>query len=455
MTGLPAVAALRKARAWQPWINCFVTIDDTAGDRAEQLAAVDQSDADSAAPVQLRGIPVAYKDAFVVSGRIPGAGSRVKLAQPTARADVERILSRSGTVTIGTLHLDEFSYAATGRSEVLGDCRNPWNLEHATGGSSSGAAAAVAARIVPLAIGTDTGGSVRLPAAWCGVLGFKPTFGTVSTAGIVPLSPSQDTVGLLSTDVELLRQAYHALLGNTLSRVRPRRADTPHPPAGLRIGRPTDVHLQVADEDALAGLHIAEKALGDLGAALVETELAYMPACDTAAAVVTASEAAALHGRLLHDHAGAYQLGTRTRLRVGQLLSAGTYVDALRYRSVAIRRAMAETFTDVDVVLTPVAPSAAPKLTDLPPPSSPGLSRNTKDLLFYTRTFNYLGFPSISVPVGFTEQGLPLAVQLTAAPHADDVLLNVAQALQDLFNWSSRQPQLPSPANNRGRRPFV
>jgi aspartyl-tRNA(Asn)/glutamyl-tRNA(Gln) amidotransferase subunit A len=432
--------ALQLAHAWQPLLNCFVSIDDT--DALTRAAQVDAG-APATADPRLVGLPVAYKDVFVRPGRQPGAGSAVTLPAATQPAAVDIALREAGTVVIGSLHLDEFSYAVTGRNEILGDCRNPWNVSRAPGGSSSGAAAAVAARIVPLAVGTDTGGSVRIPAAWCGVLGFKPTYSAISTAGMVPLAPSHDTVGLLALDVDVLAAGYRALTARAARPDRSAPADPARPLAGLTVGRLTDIG-QVVDAEVSGAMDVATDVFVQLGAVVDEASMPDLDHCNAAAAVITASEAAALHAATLEEQPARYQAGTRTRLLVGQLLPAVDYVDALRFRARAMRRVVDGPFSRLDVLITPVTPTVAPELATLPPPSSPQIAADTGSLLQFTRPFNFLGFPSLSVPVGFTAGGLPVAVQLTAAPWHDELLLDVARALQDAIRWADRRPVLPA-----------
>jgi aspartyl-tRNA(Asn)/glutamyl-tRNA(Gln) amidotransferase subunit A len=429
--------ALRAARAWQPALNCFVSLDE---DRALARAAhVDSSSAGGS--TTLGGLPIAFKDVFVREGSRPRAGSAAPIDLGDASAAVARSLHAAGTVDIGSLHLDELAYAATGRSETLGDCRNPWDLRRASGGSSSGPAAAVAARIVPLAIGTDTGGSVRVPAAWCGVLGFKPTYSAIPMTGVVPLSPSHDTVGLLATEVAVLRAAYRSLApGGPSSPAR--RPGAAGPLAGLAVGV-LRVDQDSVDDDVLSAVNGATAVLEGLGAAVHGEAMDDFDECNAAAAVITASEAAALYEPAVLEQPDRYQAGTRTRLRVGGLLSATDYVDAMRLRGRAIRRALEGLFARSAVLVTPVVPTMPPLLTDLASTSSTTLGSETASLIRFTRPFNFLGFPSLSVPTGFSPDGMPTAVQLIAAPWHDELLLEVAAVLERAVAWSDRRPVLP------------
>jgi aspartyl-tRNA(Asn)/glutamyl-tRNA(Gln) amidotransferase subunit A len=425
--------ALELAHEWQPSLNCFVTIDDeSALKRARQVEAGGTSG-------PLAGLPFAYKDVFVRRLREqPRAGTDEDfLGCDGPPADVDDILHDAGAIDIGALHLDELAYGATGRNEVLGDCHNPWDLRRASGGSSSGAAAVVAARVLPLAIGTDTGGSVRVPAAWCGVLGLKPTYSAISTRGVVPLAPSHDTVALVALQAGLLGAAYRTLCG----RPRAVKIDV----TNLTVGHLSGAPLGGVDESVAEGMAIGARALAALGAQVRDLRWPDLDDCNVAAAVVTATEAAAIHGPLWRDQAQHCQGGTRTRLRAGSLLAGVDYVDALRFRGDAIADALAGPFSEVDVVMTPVAPTVAPELATVPSPNTPALATGTGALLAFTRPFNFLGFPCLSIPVGLSPEGLPLAVQLIARPWQEETLLAAADAMQGLIGWD-RWP-LPTPAH--------
>jgi aspartyl-tRNA(Asn)/glutamyl-tRNA(Gln) amidotransferase subunit A len=444
VTAVAATAeALRSARAWQPALNCFVSIEEDGA-----LARAEQVDASPAHTSPLAGVPIAFKDVFVRESGRPRAGSSATVDLGDEPAVVAQVLQAAGTVDIGSLHLDELAYAATGRSQTLGDCRNPWDLRRATGGSSSGPAAAVAARIVPVAIGTDTGGSVRVPAAWCGVLGFKPTYSAISMKGVVPLCPSHDTVGLLATDVAVLRAAYRSLTTAPVppippSPLSPRQATPARPLEGMPMGLLLSGHETGVEDDVLSAVITATGVFEELGAAVHEESMADFDECNAAAAVITASEAGALYEAALHDQPQRYQAGTRTRLRVGGLLSATDYVDATRLRGRAIRRALEGLFSRRAVLIAPVAPTMPPLLEDVASASSTALGNETSSLIRFTRPFNFLGFPSLSVPTGFSPAGLPTAVQLIAAPWRDELLLEVASVLERVIGWSDRHPVLP------------
>jgi aspartyl-tRNA(Asn)/glutamyl-tRNA(Gln) amidotransferase subunit A len=431
---------LTQAHDWQRWLNCFVDIDDEgAMERARDLDASGRAVSSGS----IVGLPVAYKDVFVRRDHFPSAGSAVDLRDEVGEVSpVETALRRAGTVDIGSLHLDEFSYAATGRSDVLGDCSNPWDITRATGGSSSGAAAAVAARILPLAIGTDTGGSMRIPAAWCGVVGFKPTFSSISTRGIIPLSPSHDTVALVALETTVLRAALGELrISRRFPQAQPGAACE-----GLRVGQVVADSIADTDDDVRRGMSMATGLFESLGSTVMMVEVPELHLANVAAAIVTATEAAAMHHGLLLAQPGRYQAGTRTRLRAGSLVNGIDYIDSLRYRARAIRAVVARTFASSDVLITPVAPSAALRLSDLSSPSDPSMGRGTGSLLNFTRPFNYLGFPAISIPVGFSEGGLPLAVQVVAAPGNDHLLVDIAESFEKAVRWTEHRPEIPQGA---------
>jgi aspartyl-tRNA(Asn)/glutamyl-tRNA(Gln) amidotransferase subunit A len=425
--------ALELAHGWQPSLNCFVTIDDeSAMTRAHQVESKFTSG-------PLAGLPFAYKDVFTrLHRKSPRAGTNEDfVGSEGAPAAVDDIMRAAGAIDIGSLHLDELAYGATGRNGILDDCHNPWDLQRASGGSSSGAAAVVAARVLPMAIATDTGGSVRVPAAWCGVLGLKPTYSAIPTRGVVPLAPSHDTVALVALQAGVLGDAYRTLSG----RPREERLEV----ANFTVGHLSGAPLGSVDESVARGMAIGARALAALGANVRDLRWPHLDDCNVAAAVVTATEAAAVHGSGWRDRPHRFQGGTRTRLRAGSLLAGVDYVDALRFRGDAIAEALAGPFSEADIVMTPVAPTVAPKLSTVPSPDSPALATGTGTLLAFTRPFNFLGFPCVAVPVGLTAEGLPLAVQLIARPWQEETLLVAAHAMQGLIGWD-RWP-LPTPAH--------
>lgn len=440
---------LQRARRADAELACFIEL--TAGPalaRARQTDARLRSD-DEAGP--LCGVPFAAKDVFVDGGRTPTAGARDMPMRMAARsATVLERVDAAGAVSLGPLNLDPFCYTVTGANPEFGDVGNPWDPARLAGGSSGGAAAAVAAGAVSFAIGTDTGGSARIPASYCGVTAIKPTFGRVPKRGSVPVSYSQDTVSVLgrsAADVALVLEcvAGHDLLDPS-SIDAPVQAwaaglDRPARLDGLRIGIDLSTLAASVQPPALeAALHV----LTDLGAALVDVDLRALARYDVAATVLTWSEVAAAHTTLFASARARYPPATRMRLDAAQLAHGADHVNALRYRGRALCEFLGGPLSTADVVATPT--------TAVPPPPRAAIGRDgsrpevqsSLDALRLTRPFNFLGVPALSLPVGFDAQGLPVGLQLVGRPWEEGRLLACAAAYQALTDWHLREPALPT-----------
>jgi len=427
------VACLARIEQWQPRINAFRRLDAP----------------EHAADGALAGAPLAHKDMFYRAGRVSACGSALRrdwVAAETA-AVLER-LDAAGATTLGTLNMTEFAYGPTGQSETFGDVRNPWNTAFITGGSSSGSAAAVAARLVYGALGSDTGGSVRLPASVCGVTGLKPTWGRVSRRGTLPLSHSLDTVGPIARTA-----ADCALLFDVIAS--PDAGDpqnSPLPPAdypavaaggvgGLRVGWSPALFAH-CDGDVAAPVEQALAALRAAGVEVVEVEAPDIDGLSAHCMTVMQAEASALHGNWMRTRAADYESGTRARLQAGYAIPATVYVDALRHRTPALERFQARTLARTDAFALPTVPVRVPMLAETLPGAGADMARKLGDLTRYTRWVNYLGVPAISVPCGVDGRGLPVGLQLVGRPFAEGTLLALAHAYQQLTDWHRRQPVL-------------
>lgn len=427
-------ACMARIAQWQPRINAFRSLDAPA----------------HAARGTLAGAPFAHKDMFYRAGRVSTCGSALRrdwVAAETA-AVLER-LDAAGATPLGTLNMTEFAYGPTGQNQTFGDVRNPWNTDFIPGGSSSGSAAAVAARLVYGALGSDTGGSVRLPASACGVTGIKPTWGRVSRRGVMPLSHSLDTVGPLARTA-----ADCALLLAVIAT--PDAADpqcVAHAPedypaavaagvAGMRVGW-TRALFAHCDADVAA---TAERALVDMRAAGVEVVEVPAPDIDGLSAhcmTVMQVEASALHGNWMRARAADYESGTRARLQAGYAIPGTVYVDALRHRAPALARFEARILCGVDAYALPTVPVRVPRLEETLPGAGPEMARKLGELTRHTRWVNYLGVPAISVPCGRDERGLPVGLQLVGRPFAEATLLALAHAYQQVTDWHRLAPVLP------------
>jgi len=396
-------------------------------DRARSRAAwVDQEGRN----LPLSGVPFAVKNLFDIEGIPTLAGSRINRDLPPAIADATAVrrLEAAGAVLVGALNMGEYAYDFTGENAHDGPSRNPHDPDRMAGGSSGGSGAAVAGGLVPLALGSDTNGSVRVPAAFCGLFGLRPTYGRLSRAGTFPFAASLDTVGPLARTTEDVALAYEAMQG----------ADPADPACAGRESEPARI------EDGIAGLRIgvlggyfrenagpeAWEALERAAAALPIAGTAELPGAALArqaAYVVTAVEGAAQHLGRLRTRAAEFDPDVRDRLIAGALVPGSLYVAAQRYRRAA-REAAMPLFERFDVLLAPSTPCAAPPLgtkvlhlggRNLPLRASIGL---------LTQPLSCLGLPVAAVPVAGS--GLPLGVQVAAAPWREDVALRVAAYLE-------------------------
>ncbi|MGB9280564.1 MAG: amidase [Pseudonocardiaceae bacterium] len=368
----------------------------------------------------LSGMPVGVKDLIDVAGVPTRCGSAV-LADASPAGEDAAVVARlraAGAVVVAKTHTHEFAYGPTGDVAAEGPCRNPHDPEKITGGSSSGSAAAVAAGLLPLAVGTDTGCSTRTPAALCGVVGLKPAWGALPTTGVFPLSETLDHVGLLGADVDTVAVAFSALTG--------RRIDPSAPIAGTVVGRPTDPYWQVHDPEITAAVDRAADALACAGVAVREVAL---PGIDELAAtyqVIVGAEAHATHRRWLAQRREDYQPATAARLQAASAHSAADYVTAQRTRRRLAAELTARMLAEgVDVLLLATTPMRATPI-GIRQVDAPDGTRVTvaRALLSLTLPFNLLGWPAVSVPAPEVV-GLPVGVQVAAVRGGEQAVLAV------------------------------
>lgn len=404
---------LERIGRWQPRINAFL--------RAAPERAREQS---RNARGPLAGVPLAHKDMFYRAGEVSTAGSAVRKnwRAPRTAAALQR-LDDAGALDLGALNMSEFAYGVTGHNAAFGDCRNPWNPEYIPGGSSSGSAAAVAAGLCDGALGSDTGGSIRIPSCLCGVTGLKTTLGAVDRAGTMPLSHSLDTVGPIARSAKDCARLFEVLTGTAPWRGR------------VRIG--------VARQWIEQNCH-AEVAAAVLGAAETFSAVeAPMPELQTLSAhcmLVLQLEAAAVHARMLREAASDYEPVTRARLEPGFGTPALAYHHALRMRGVSLRRFCATTLKEVDALLLPVMRIRTPTLAQTGRGSGVTGAETVRELSRLAHWVNYLGVPSLALPCGFDSRGLPIGLQLVGRPHAEPLLLAAGIAYQEKTEWHLRHP---------------
>ena len=411
-------------------------------DRAQVLACARSLDARRAKAMTrglLQGIPVGLKDMFDRQGHVAGWGSRMRAQEAPATQDAT-IVSRlrdAGAVIVGVQHMAEFAMSPTGLNATYGPGRNPWNIDHVCGGSSSGGGMAVGAGHVPLAIGSDTGGSVRLPAAFCGVPGMKPTQYRVSLAGAMPLSPNLDTLGPLAESVTLCGRALMALCGpdardRVCLDVAPiSSAWMAATPQSLTVAVPRLAVGPLLSADMLRVFNDSARVLREAGVRCVDVDLPDLDLLGRMGSVMLAAESAAVHREWLLTRADEYGRQVRRRLSRGLLMAGMDYYDALRLRGPMLRRFMERTLQSADALLLPTIPDVAPRVDDTIGEDETKLEQAFSALSFWTRGINYLGVPALSVPAGRGSLELPLAVQFVGVPLGEDRVLALGLVLEE------------------------
>ena len=440
-------AALARAEALQSKYNAFVRID-----AQEALAQARTCDADLArghVRGPLHGVPMAHKDMFYRAGRISTCGSKIRAGwvAPTTATVLER-LDAAGAIQIGNLNMTEFAYGPTGQNAYLGDARNPWNPDHITGGSSAGSAVAVAARMVYGALGSDTAGSVRMPAALCGVTGMKTTFGRVSRAGCMPLSQSLDTIGPLTRTV-----ADNALLLSVLAGADARDGSTlgvavPDYPAeaalacvrGMRIGVARGFFDSQLDGEVARLIDAAAATLRELGADVVDVRMPDLDEVNAAGFLLTWGDVIGVHGAWMRERPDDYTAQTRGRIEVTLAASAGDYADAQRSRGRLLREFADAVFSSCDALIAPVLSFPVPKLADVDVGGGPDMMRILDEITRLMRPVNVLGLPALALPCGFTAGNLPCGMQLIGRPFSEGLLYRVGAAYQGATDWHKRAP---------------
>lgn len=437
----------RIARA-QPVLNAFISIEaETA------LAAADAADAavsrgEMKGP--LHGVPLAHKDMYYDAGHVVTCGSKLRrdFVAPVTSTALQR-LKDAGTVRLGALHMVEFAFGPTGHNPHYGPARNAWNPDHVTGGSSSGSGTAVAARLTYAALGSDTGGSIRLPAHFCGVSGLKTTVGLVSRAGAMPLSQSLDTVGPMARTVEdcalLLALMAGADPADSTCATRPvpdYLAATRLPLAGRTIGIPESFYVDDLDADVAEAMDTAIVLFAQAGARIVPVRLPEQPPLSAASTVILLSEAAAFHAQGLASRPEDYGDQVRARIENGFAIPAVTYLEALRWRGPALA-AHLEAIKGIDAVLAPAAPMPAPTIAETDLGGAPNAEAMIQRLTRFTRPVNYLGLPAVSIPAGFTKTGLPVGLQLMGRPFGEADLVALGAAFQGESDFHLQMPELP------------
>jgi aspartyl-tRNA(Asn)/glutamyl-tRNA(Gln) amidotransferase subunit A len=427
-------AAIERLQACHELTHCIVALE-----KDEALAAAKAADAAIAkgnAKGPLAGVPLAHKDMFDRKGKIASWGAKIHPDKPAAEDSTAIArFKASGALQIATLHLAEFAYGPTGHNYVIGHARNPWDPTRITGGSSAGTGVSVAYGAIPVGLGSDTGGSLRLPAACCGVASIKPTWGRISRAGAMPLSPALDTVGVIARHVEDLALTLGFLAGpdardpaaSTLA-VPDYVSRLDDPVKGLEIGIDetivAEAHPQVQRmvEDVLA-------VLMKLGLKRASCRFPDWQTLDHLVQLVQLPDASAAHTAFLRTRPGDYSPQVRSRVEVGHFIGSVDHLTALRARGTYVKRTLDQTFGGLDVVILPILADPLPTLAELDVAANPNLLTAMGRVVKFTRPINYLGLPTLALPIP-RGGGLPNGIQLIGRPFAEAQLLAIGQAYQ-------------------------
>ncbi len=432
-----------------PKVRAYITVC-----REEALASAREAEAAIAQGRHLgplHGVPIAVKDQYNTRGLRTTMGSRIYSDHvPEEDATVVLRLRQAGTILLGKLNMTEFAFGDT-REYVFGTPRNPWDLSRSPGMSSSGSGIAAAASLCAATMGEDTGGSVRLPAAMCGVVGLKPTFGRVSRHGVFPMCWSMDTPGPLARTVEDCALVLQAIAGHDphdrLSSRRP--VDDYLSPLekgvkGLRVGYVQQLtEWDVVEEETQQAVKASLQVLEGLGAEVTTISIPLIGMAGPLYIAICDSDAADTHEGLLRRRARDYDVATRTRLFAASLLPAALYHRAQRAREL-LRRQMLEVLTRVDVLVCPVTAEPAPEIEEVA--RTFASEDDVRDRIFGARAlttpYNLSGLPAVSVPCGFTSSGLPIGMQIGGRAFDEATVLQVASAYEQATDWHTRRPEL-------------
>jgi aspartyl-tRNA(Asn)/glutamyl-tRNA(Gln) amidotransferase subunit A len=440
--------AIERAEQIQPTVNCFINLEPESAIKAARAADRALGRKEKLGP--LHGVPLAHKDLYYRKGRISTFGSKIcRDYRPSFTATVVERIQTAGAIWLGNLNMAEFASGPTGHNDHWGHCRNPWNTAHITGGSSSGSGVAVAARACYGSLGTDTGGSIRLPAAACGVVGLKPTYGRVSRYGTMARSWSLDCIGPLTRTVRDCARMMRVIAG-----VDPMDANCSQEPVpnyereltgkirGVRIGVPQNYFYENASDNVRQIMAESLEVLKQLGARVIELDVPDTQRLYLLGATVSQCEAAAIHARWMRTRKDDYALGVSSRMEAGYHIPAVSYLEALTARGPLAADFIRTVFSKVDALHTPVMNMSVPTIAETEIRASGEAPDLVARIIRNTRPINYLGFPALAVPGGFSADGLPLSFQLVGRPFSESLLLRIGDTYQRETEWHERAPQL-------------
>jgi aspartyl-tRNA(Asn)/glutamyl-tRNA(Gln) amidotransferase subunit A len=436
---------LERISALDPTLRAFITV---AAETALEEARRAEAQVTAGGPLgPLHGVPVGLKDLFETRGLRTTGGSKI-LADfvPDRDATVVARLRAAGAVVLGKLNMHEFAFGPEGVNDHYGTTRNPWDVRRLAGGSSSGSAVAVAADMVAAALGSDTGGSVRIPAALCGVTGLKPTYGRVSRAGVLPLAWTMDHVGPMARTAEDCARLLTVIAG--FDPADPTTSRRPVPDytgaltgdvRGVRVGLLEGFFVDETDPEVRAAVETAARALESLGAVVDRAKLESARDVAAAAFAIVGSEALAYHAAWLRTRPQDYQADVRERLQMGVVIGGAHYVRAQQWRA-RLRTEVDRALERFDVLLAPTTPCTAPRLGETEAVIGGRRTDVRSALLRLTRPFNLTGHPACSLPCGLTPDGLPVGMQIVGRAFDEATVLRVADAYQRASDWHRRRP---------------
>lgn len=428
-------ACLQTIQRLNPEINAFITVADYQALKVSETFRVSQG--------SLAGIPIALKDLYETADILTTAGTTFfKDYLPENDSVVGQKLASAGAILLGKTNTHEIALGVTGVNPHYGAVRNPWNLSRITGGSSSGSAAAVASGMVLAALGTDTGGSIRIPASLCGVVGLKPTFGRVSLRGIFPLSWNLDHAGPLTKtvrDAALILQViagYDALDPASINRpVDEYLSGLEGGVRGWRVAVLTGAYAWEADPEALEAVRAAAQVFEKLGAQVEPVALDWLREAALANSLMTQADGAAYHRQRLAENPEGFGVDVRQRLQTGAAFTSTEYSLARRTQT-EMRRRMEGFFGQYDLLLLPSTPIPAPLI------EGNDALEQARQLTRFTAPFNLTGFPALSVPCGFSSAGLPLGLQLVSEAWGEAKLLHAGHAFEQATEWHKQKPAI-------------
>jgi aspartyl-tRNA(Asn)/glutamyl-tRNA(Gln) amidotransferase subunit A len=434
-------AHLERIEAINPALNCFITI--LADSAIQQARQAEDAMLRGEFWGPLHGLPIALKDLFETRGVLTTAGSKFYADHiPQTDARVVELLQAAGAIILGKLNMHEIALGVTNATSHYGACRNPWALDRISGGSSGGSAVALAAGLCLGALGSDTGGSIRIPAALCGVVGLKPTYGRVSLRGVIPLSWNLDHVGPMARCVQDVALLLGVIAGydpqDPASHITPMNDDFANPQAELshlQIALADDDYFTLADTEILGLVHQTASVFEQFGAQLSRVKFPDARQAAQANSLMVHSDAAAVHQQHLLNQPDDFGADVLKRLQQGAAYSSTEYVLARRTQSV-LHRQFEGFFNQYDLLLTPTTPTTAPFI------EGTDSVEQARTLTRFTSPFNLTGLPALSIPCGFTAQGLPVGLQIVSRTWDEQKLLSAAFVYEQATDWHKRHPNL-------------